>query len=96
MKIYVESESTALSHNQTLAISEMASGQKHFEHDAAKKKMGAMLLTTFINPYFKGILMWVSLKFVLRDPINNSFQMVRIIAWRRTVNRPLSEPIMSL
>ena len=36
----------------------------------------------------------ISLKFVLKDPINNIPALVQIMAWRRPGNKPLSEPMM--
>ena len=35
------------------------------------------------------------LKFVPRDPIDNNTALVQIMAWRRTGDKPLSEPIMA-
>ena len=36
----------------------------------------------------------ISLKFVSRGPINNIAALVRIMAWRRPGDKPLSEPMM--
>ena len=36
----------------------------------------------------------ISLKFVPKGPINNIPALVRIMAWRRSGDKPLSEPIM--
>ena len=36
----------------------------------------------------------ISLKFVPKGPINNSPALVRIMAWRRSGDKPLSEPVM--
>ena len=36
----------------------------------------------------------ISLKFVLKGPINNIPAMVQIMAWRRPGDKPLSEPMM--
>ena len=36
----------------------------------------------------------ISLKFVLKDPINNIPALVQIMAWRRPGDKPLSEPMM--
>ena len=36
----------------------------------------------------------ISLKFVLRGPIDNIPALVQIMAWRRSSNKPLSEPMM--
>ena len=42
--------------------------------------------------------MWISikisLKFVPKDPINNIPALVQIMAWRRSGDKPLSEPMM--
>ena len=37
----------------------------------------------------------ISLKFVPKGPINNIPALVRIMAWRRTGDKPLSEPMMT-
>ena len=36
----------------------------------------------------------ISLKFVLKGPINNIQALVQIMAWRRSGDKPLSEPMM--
>ena len=36
----------------------------------------------------------ISLKFVLKDPINNIPALVQIMAWRRPGDKPLSEPMI--
>ena len=36
----------------------------------------------------------ISLKFVSKGPINNIPALVRIMAWRRSGDKPLSEPMM--
>ena len=42
---------------------------------------------------------WVSIKiplnFVPEGPINNKFSLVQVMAWRRTGNKPLHEPMMT-
>ena len=40
------------------------------------------------------ILIKISLKFVLQGPINNIPALVQIMAWRRSDDKPLSEPMM--
>ena len=35
------------------------------------------------------------LKFVPRDPIDNKTALVEIMAWHRTGDKPLSEPVMA-
>ena len=37
----------------------------------------------------------ISLKFVPKGPINNILALVQIMAWRRTGDKPLSEPMMT-
>ena len=37
----------------------------------------------------------ISLKFVPKDPINNIPALVQIMAWGRSGNKPLSEPMMA-
>ena len=37
----------------------------------------------------------ISLKFVVKDPIDNIPALVQIMAWRRKGDKPLSEPMMS-
>ena len=37
----------------------------------------------------------ISLKFVPRGPINNISTLVQVMAWRRTGDKPLSEPMMA-
>ena len=37
---------------------------------------------------------WISLKFVLRSPFNNNPALVQVMAWRRTGDKPLSEPMV--
>ena len=36
----------------------------------------------------------ISLKFVLKGPINNTQAFVQLFAWRQPGNKPLSEPLM--
>ena len=37
----------------------------------------------------------ISLKFVPRSPINNKPAMVQVMAWRRTGDKPLPEPVLT-
>ena len=37
----------------------------------------------------------ISLKLVLRSPIENKSALVRVMAWRRTGDKPLPEPMMT-
>ena len=39
--------------------------------------------------------MKISLKFVLKGPINNIPALPQIVAWRRPGDKPLSEPMMA-
>ena len=41
-----------------------------------------------------GISIIISLKFVPKGPINNNPSLVQIMAWRRSGDKPLSEPMM--
>ena len=41
------------------------------------------------------ILIQISLKFVPKGPINNKAALVRVMAWRRTGDKPLSEPMLN-
>ena len=56
----------------------------------------------FADDTFKGIFLnenvrisiKISLKFVPKGPINNNPALVQIMAWRRSGNKPLSEPML--
>ena len=48
---------------------------------------------TFVNENVR-ISIKFSLKFVLKDPINNIPSLVQIMPWRRPGDKPLSEPVM--
>ena len=41
------------------------------------------------------ILIKISLKFLLKCPIDNNTALVQIMAWRRSADKPSSEPILS-
>ena len=41
------------------------------------------------------ILIQISLKFVPECPIDNKSALVQVMAWRRTGDKPLSEPMMT-
>ena len=41
------------------------------------------------------ILIENSMKFVPRSPIDNKPALVQVMAWRRTVDKPLPEPVMA-
>ena len=62
--------------------------------------MNAISKTTFFKVHFEcmnenvEILINISLKFVPKCPINNIPVLVQIIAWRRSGDNPLSEPLI--
>ena len=41
------------------------------------------------------IQIWTSLKFIPRDSIRNKAVLVRVMAWRRTGDKPLLEPMVT-
>ena len=58
---------------------------RHFADDTFKR--------IFLNENVR-ISIKISLKFVPKDPINNNPALVQIMAWRRSGDKPLSEPMM--
>ena len=62
-------------------------------------KMGTISQTIFSDAFswmkIFFILIKISLKFVLKGPIENIPALVYIMAWRRIGNKPLSEPIQT-
>ena len=58
---------------------------RHFADDTFK--------CIFLNETFR-ISIKISLKFVPKDPINNIPALVQIMTWRRSGDKPLSEPMM--
>ena len=60
-------------------------------------------MATIFQKHFKWIFLnknvWIliniSLKFVPKGPINNISALIQIMAWRRTGDKPLSEPMMT-
>ena len=42
-----------------------------------------------------GIPIWTSLKVVPKSSIDNTPALVQVMAWRRTGDKPLSEPMMA-
>ena len=58
---------------------------RHFADDTFKR--------IFFNKNVR-ILAKISLKFVPKGPINNNPSLVQIMAWRRSGDKPLSEPMM--
>ena len=63
-----------------------------------RNKVAAIFQTTFINAFFFNenacILIKISLKLVPIGPIENKSALVEAMAWRRTGDKPLSEPMM--
>ena len=60
--------------------------------------MDAISQTTFSSAFLNEnilILIQISLKFVPKGSINNILALVQIMAWRRTGDKPLSEPMMT-
>ena len=61
--------------------------------------MAAVLANGILKCIFKNendnIPIEISLKLVLRGPINNKSALVQVMAWRRTGNKPLSEPMLT-
>ena len=41
------------------------------------------------------ILIWISLKFAPRGPIDNKPALAQVMAWHRTGDKPLPEPMLS-
>ena len=58
---------------------------RHFADDTFKR--------IFLNENVR-ISIKISLKFLPKGPINNNPALVQIMAWRRSGNKPLSEPMM--
>ena len=60
--------------------------------------MVVILQTTFLNVYFVNddvlIAINISLTFVPKIPVNNNSALVRIMAWHRSGDKPLSEPMI--
>ena len=84
-----------------------ASGQTHGAHHPSthgrlKHREAQTKRMTFRRRYFPMhflqwkflILIKISLKFILKGPINNIPVLVQIMAWRWPGNKPLSEPMM--
>ena len=60
--------------------------------------MAAIFETTFSVIFLSEnccTLIEISLKFVSHGPINNVLVLAQMMAWRRSDNKPLSEPIMA-
>ena len=58
---------------------------RHFADDTFKR--------IFLNENVE-ILIDISLKFVPKGPINNNLALVQLMAWHRSGDKPLSEPMM--
>ena len=72
----------------TFTINSSPPGQngRHFADDSFKRN--------FMNEKFF-ISIQISLKFVPRGPIDNKPAFVQVMAWRRTGDKPLPEPILT-
>ena len=59
--------------------------------------MAAFSQYKFSNAFswMESFVFWISLKFVPKGPINNIRAMVQIMAWRRSGDKPLSEPMLT-
>ena len=61
--------------------------------------MAAILADDIFNCIFLNendrILTQISLKYVPRSPIDNKSSLVQVMAWRRTGDKPLPEPMMT-
>ena len=57
-------------------------------------KMAGIFKCIFMNEKFC-VFIQNSLKFVPKGPIDNKSMMVQVIAWRRTGDNPLSEPMLT-
>ena len=62
-------------------------------------KMSAISQTTFPNAFswMKSFVFWFKchLKFVSKCPVDNKWVLIEVMAWRRTGNTPLSEPMLT-
>ena len=76
---------TAISQYDTLNSLRPRQNGRHFADDTFKR--------IFVNENVR-ISMKISLKFVPKGPINNNPALVQIMAWRRSGDKPLSEPMM--
>ena len=61
--------------------------------------MAAILADNIFNCIFFNENVWIpiqiSLKYVPRSPIDNKPALVQVMAWHRTGNKPLSEPMLT-
>ena len=56
--------------------------------------MAAIFQTTFSHAFSRMKMYTISKKFVPNGPLNNIPALVQIMAWRRSGDKPLSEPMM--
>ena len=65
----------------------------------ALHKMAAILADGIFKRFFVNknvrIFIQISLKFVPNGPIDNKSALVQVMAWRRTGDKPLPEPMMT-
>ena len=71
--------------NKTLDTLRPRQNGRHFADDTFKH--------IFLNENVR-IFIKISLNFVPKGPINNNPALVQIMAWRRSGDKPLSEPMM--
>ena len=81
-EVYVSSSLHVLSHTPPPP----GKNGRHFPEDIFK--------CIFMNKKFC-VLNKISLKFVPKGPINNILALVQIMAWRRSGDKPLSEPMLT-
>ena len=82
-----------------MATAILVVGEFELTHHLPLDKMAAILA----DDNFKCILLnendripiWISLKFVLRSPIDNKPGLVQVTTWRRTGDKPLSESMLT-
>ena len=62
-------------------------------------KMATVSQTTYSYAFFMNenicILIRISRKFILKGPIDNKLALVQVMAWRRTGDKPLPEPMLT-
>ena len=61
---------------------------------ALKDKMATIFQTEFLNAFSWMKMYKIHLKFVPKSPINNIPALVQIMAWHRSSDEPLSQPII--
>ena len=87
MKLNIRLESCRIADDRSYTLNTLRPRQngRHFADDVFK--------CIFLNEYVC-ILLKISLKFVAKGPINNIPSLVQVMAWRRSGDKPLSEPMM--